>query len=73
MMHFFTANKIEGKQRLSVFLLTIGASTYQILRGLVAPKKAGELELDFLLEVLEGYFIPKPSQAILYLPQLLKS
>ena len=64
LQHFFAANKIEEKQRLSVFLSTIGASTYQILRGLVAPRKAGELELDVLLEALEGYFSPKPSQTM---------
>ena len=30
---FLAANKIEGKQRVPVFLSTIGASKYRILKG----------------------------------------
>ena len=62
LQHFFLANKIEGKQRLSVFLSTIGAPTYKILRSIVAPDKPGDKDLDALMEALKDYFCPKLSQ-----------
>ena len=62
--HFFKANKIEGKQRLSVFLSTIGVPTYKVLKSLVAPKKPGDEDLGTLTEALQGYFSPKPSQTM---------
>lgn len=64
LQHFFTANKIEGKQRVPVFLTSIGAATYTILRSLTAPGKPGDKELSELVESLNGYFCPKPSQTM---------
>ena len=57
LQHFFLTNKIEGKQRLSVFLSTIGAPTYKILRSIVAPDKPGDKDLDALMEALKDYQI----------------
>ena len=62
--HFFKANKIESKQWLSVFLSTIGAPTYKVLKSVVAPKKPDDKDLGTLAEALQGYFSPKPSQTM---------
>lgn len=60
--HFFKANKMEGKQWLSVFLSTIGVPTHKVLKSLVASKKPGDKDLGTLTEALQRYFNPKSSQ-----------
>lgn len=57
---FVTANGIEEEKKLAVFLSVIGASTYGLLRSLVAPEKPGAKTYAQLIEVLKGHFSPKP-------------
>ena len=63
--HFFTANGITdaGKKR-AVFLSVVGASTYKLLRNLVAPAKTGDKTFAQLVEVLSTHFRPMPSEIV---------
>ena len=48
----------------AVFLSVVGASTYRILRNLVAPKKPGEKTYDELIDALSSHFKPTPSEIV---------
>ena len=63
--HFFTANGIAdaGKKR-AVFLSIVGASTYKLLRNLVAPAKPGDKTFAQRVEVLSTHFRPTPSEIV---------
>ena len=63
--YFFKANKIDdGDRKRAVFLSVIGATTYRMLRSLVAPAKPGEKPFPDLMTVLSGHFSPKPSEIV---------
>ena len=57
---FFAANDIPDKKAVAVFLSTIGAKTYELLRNLLSPTPLESLKLDELTEVLKRHFEPKP-------------
>lgn len=57
---FITANGIEDEKKVAVFLSVIGASTYGLLRSLVAPDKPGAKTYAELVKVLKDHFSPKP-------------
>ena len=57
---FFGANDIPDKKAVAVFLSTIGAKTYELLRNLLSPTPLEALKLDELTEVLKCHFEPKP-------------
>ena len=63
--YFFEANKmtmVNGKR--AMFLSVIGATTYRMLRSLVAPAKPGENPFQDLVTVLSDHFSPKPSEIV---------
>ena len=63
--HFFAANGIHDTGRMrAVFLFIVGASTYQILRNLVTPKKLGENTYDILIDVLLTHFKLTPTEIV---------
>ena len=63
--HFFAANSIaEDEKKSLVFLTMIGAATYKVLRDLVSPAKPGTKPLEELLQKLEQYYSPRPSEIV---------
>ena len=53
---YLDANDVKPDKRLAVFLSVIGATTYSLLRDLVAPRKPSELKLDEAIEALMAHF-----------------
>ena len=57
---FFQANDIPEEKRVAVFLSVVGATTYALLRDLLAPQKPQDKPLRDLFAVLKTHFEPKP-------------
>ena len=56
---FFVANNIkEAEKQVTVFLSVVGANTYTLLRGLVAPEKPKDKSFAQLTEVLKKHYEP---------------
>ena len=53
---FFAANNIEDDKKVTVFLSVLGASTYTLLRDLVAPTKPSEKSFAQLKELLKKHY-----------------
>ena len=62
MNHFFEANGIEDqeKQR-SIYLVSVGAKTYKLIRSLVAPGELKSHTFEELTKLLQDHYQPKPS------------
>ena len=62
MNHFFAANGIEDqeKQR-SIFLVSVGAKTYKLIRSLVAPGDPTSHTFEELTKLVQDHYQPKPS------------
>ena len=56
---YFDANGIAEDKQVPILLSSIGASTYALLRDLVAPNAPGTLTLARIKEVLTAHFEPK--------------
>ncbi len=56
---YFQANDIAAAKQVPVFLSVIGASTYSLLRNLLAPAKLSEVPLDSLKAALKSHYEPK--------------
>ncbi len=56
---YFQANDIATAKQVPVFLSVIGASTYSLLRNLLALAKLSEVPLDSLKAALKGHYEPK--------------
>ena len=62
MQQFFVANEIEDDARKrAIFLSSVGARTYTLLRSLLHPDKPGEKPFANICATLEVIFHPKPS------------
>ena len=57
---FFSANEINDKKKVPVFLGLIGSKIYSILKNLVAPKLPRENTFEQLVAALKEHFEPKP-------------
>ena len=57
---FFTANGVAEDKRVPVFLSVVGATTYALLRDLLAPDKPQAKNIDVLFETLRDHYEPKP-------------
>jgi hypothetical protein len=64
MEYFFSANNIQGDKRKAIFLSTIGAGPYRLLRSLMSPVKPGEKSYDELVEAMSQHYCPKPSEIV---------
>ena len=49
----------EGPKRKAIFLTSVGATTYTLLKNLVSPQKPQELELKALVALLKTHYQPK--------------
>lgn len=58
--HFAQANDVPAEKEVAVFLGVIGATTYGLLRSLLAPDKPGSKQYADLVKVLHDHFSPKP-------------
>ncbi|XP_062589261.1 uncharacterized protein K02A2.6-like [Saccostrea cucullata] len=57
---FFAANEVKDQKKVAVFLSIIGPTTYGVLKNLVQPALPKEKEYKDLVQVLRGYYMPKP-------------
>ena len=56
---YFKANDIAEDKQVPIFLSSIGAQTYSLVRDLVAPSSPGELSFAELPGVLSSHFQPR--------------
>ena len=63
--HYFMANDIgsEDKRR-AILLNAVGASTYRLIRTLVAPSKVSEVSFEDIVKRAKAHFNPKPSPIV---------
>ena len=62
MNHFFEANDIDDRdKKRSIFLVSVGAKTYKLLRSLVAPEDPKTKTYDELTKIVQDHYQPKPS------------
>ena len=57
---WLVVNGVTDEQKSSVFLAVIGASTYKLLKSLLAPEKLNTKTFDELVNVLQRHYEPKP-------------
>ena len=57
---YFQANDIKDAKKVPVFLSTVGAQTYQLLRDLLAPANPKDSTLVDLFKQLTDHYEPKP-------------
>ena len=63
--HFFEANEItDPDKRRSIFLVSVGAKTYKLIRSLVAPEDPKDESYDDLAKLAQEHFMPKPSAIV---------
>ena len=55
---------IESAKKRAVLLTVVSATTYKLLRNLVAPSKLGEKSYAQLTSVLSSHFNPAPSPIV---------
>ncbi len=58
--HFVDANDVPAEKKVAAFLSVIGATTYGLLCGLLAPAKPGDKSYEDFVKVLKDHFSPKP-------------
>ena len=63
--HFFEANEITdlAKKR-SIFLVSVGAKTYKLIRSLVAPADPKDKSYEELAKLVQDHYMPKPSAIV---------
>ena len=63
--HFFEANEItDPDKKRSIFLVSVGANTYKLIRGLVAPEDPKDKSYEALAQLAQDHFMPKPSTIV---------
>ena len=62
---YFAANDVEGDTKKHAILLSsCGASTYGLIRSLVAPSKPSEVAYKNIVDKVRAHHSPKPSQIV---------
>ncbi len=57
---YFVANKItDSKIKRAVFLSVVGDTTYQLIRGLLSPKKLTEVHFGDIIKSLSAHYTPQ--------------
>lgn len=57
---YFVCNEVKEKNKVPALLSLVGGQTYQLLRGLTAPKKPSEVTYDEFIRTLEDQLNPEP-------------
>lgn len=62
LQQYFVAKDVKAaeKQR-AILLSTVGGSTYQLIRNLLAPRKPTDVTFVQIVDAVQGYHQPKPS------------
>ena len=62
LQQYFTANDVDSadKQR-AILLSSVGASTYRLIRNLLAPAKPTERTFKEIVDAVQAHHQPKPS------------
>ena len=56
---YFEANNIsEEEKKRAVFFSVVSSETYELVRGLIAPRKPKELVYDNIVKELDTHFTP---------------
>ena len=65
MQQYFAANDVKraDKQR-AILLSSVGASTYQLIKSLLAPSKPAEKSFDELVQLVQDHHQPPPSESV---------
>jgi len=62
LVEYFTANDVgETVKKRAILLSVVGASTYQLIRNLVAPQKPTEKSFDDLVKLVQEHYQPNRS------------
>ena len=64
MQQYFAANDVRSaeKQR-AILLSSVGASTYQLFKSLLAPGKPADKSFDELVQLVQDHHQPPPSES----------
>ena len=63
--YYFVANDItNAEKKRAVLLSVVGATTYRLLRNLIAPAKPDEKTYKELVDAVKGHYCPKPSETV---------
>ena len=57
---FFTVNEIADDKKVTVFLSSMGSTTYTLLQDLAAPTKPADKTLEELFKLLKDHYNPTP-------------
>ena len=57
---WLVVNCVTDELKSSVFLAVVGATTYKLLKSLLAPEKPNTKTFDELVNVLQRHYKPKP-------------
>lgn len=64
-VNHFGANEItDPDKRRSIFLVSVGAKTYKLIRSLVAPEDPKDKSYEDLAKLAQEHFMPKPSAIV---------
>lgn len=65
LQQYFLANNVKdaGKQR-AILLSVCGASTYRLIRSLVAPGKPTDKTFEEIVTLLKNHYTPPPSEIV---------
>ena len=62
---YFIANKITDDDiKRAVFLSIVGDKTYQLIRGLLAPKELSDVKYDDIIRTMTNHYNPKKSAIV---------
>ena len=62
---FFVENTIEDNNvKRAVFLSVVGDTTYQLIRGLLSPKKLTEVNFSDIIKALTSHYNPKKNAIV---------
>ena len=62
--HFFEANEITDLAKRSIFLVSVGAKTYKLIRSLVTPADPKDKSYEELAKLVQDHYMPKPSAIV---------
>ena len=69
LIEYFTANDVnEAAKKRAILLSVVGASTYQLIRNLVAPQKPTEKAFNDLVKLVQEHY--QPNRSVIVQPVL---
>ena len=62
--HYFAANDVDDAGKRAILLSVCGATTYQLIRNLVAPAKPVDKSFSELVTLVKDHQTPSPSVTV---------